>query len=218
MGVGRECLYNWPRVWTTDPQSSSLVIPRPSKEDHPMTRLLQTALLLLITCTPLFATTQPSNLFSARQTSSECADPPRNNCAFYADCLESRYHCGSDGYPIGYGQEFCEKFVDAQGELSARGQTWMLDVMRCLQRTLVPEATGSLAEVTCDSIEKKAFASHAPCYVESGLCWLPPTDWLAIVHIVGLETLVGSKDALIEALEAGGGCLAAYLFFLKHLG
>ena len=93
----------------------------------------------------------------------------------------------------------------------------MLDVMQCLQRTLVPDATGSAAGVTCDSIEKKAFASHAPCYVESGLCWPPPTDWLAIVNIVGLDTLIGSKDVLIESLEAGGGCLAAYLFFVKYL-
>ena len=205
-----------PNTWTTDPQSS-LGIPRASKAEHPMTRVLKTALLLLITFIPLFAATKPSNLFSGRQISPDCVNPPRDSCAFYADCLESRYHCGPDRYPIGYGQKFCEKFVDNQGELSARGKTWMLDVMQCLQTTLVPEATGGGAGVTCDSIEKKAFASHAPCYVESGLCWLPPTDWLAIVDIVGIDTLLGSKDALMESLEAGGGCLAAYSFFLKHL-
>jgi len=182
-----------------------------------MTRLLPMALLLLITFTPLFVATKPSSLFSTLPTSSECSNPPRDSCAFYADCLESRYHCGPDGYPIGYGQEFCEKYSDGREALSARGKTWMLDVMQCLQRTLVPEATGSAAGVTCDVIEKKAFASHASCYVHSGLCWLPPTDWLAIVHIVGIDTLVGSKDALVESLESGGGCLAAYLFFLKHL-
>jgi len=67
----------------------------------------------------------------------------------------------------------------------------MLDVMQCLQKTLVPEATGSGAGVTCDSIEKKAFASHRRCYVDSGFRRLPSTDWLAIVHIVGIDTLVG---------------------------
>ena len=176
-----------------------------------MTRLPQMA-VLLITFTPLFAATIPSNLFAAHQTSSECVNPPRDNCAFYADCLESRYHCGPDGYPIGYGQKFCEKYSDSREELSAQGQKWMLDVMQCLQRTLVLEATGSVAGVTCDSIEKKAFASHARCYVDNGLYGLPWTDWLAIVHIVGIDTLVSTLWRWVQAKY-----LAMYLFFLKHL-
>lgn len=36
-------------------------------------------------------------------SSNECSDPKPNTCNFYSDCLESRFHCGSSGYPIGYG-------------------------------------------------------------------------------------------------------------------
>ena len=75
----------------------------------------------------------------------------------------------------------------------------MLDVMQCLQKTLVPEAMGSAAGVTCESIEKKAFRSHGRCYVDSGFYGLPPTDWLAIVHIMGIDTLVGILWRRVDA-------------------
>ncbi|RDB27688.1 hypothetical protein Hypma_003254 [Hypsizygus marmoreus] len=154
---------------------------------------------------------------TSRVTSSICTNPPLDNCAFYADCLESQYHCGEAGYPIGYGEHFCEKFGAQRGELSERGQSWMLNTMHCLQTQLVPEATGATVGVTCDSLEKKAFESHAGCYVKNGLCTLPLTDWLAIVHIVGLKTLFESKEAFLATLEAEKGCLKAYLFFLGDL-
>jgi hypothetical protein len=88
----------------------------------------------------------------------------------------------------------------------------MLDTMQCLQNALVPEATGSGAGVTCDSIEEKAFGTHAECYVGSGLCMLPPSDWLAIVHIVQFKTLFENWDAFLATLETGGGCLEFYLY------
>ncbi|KAF8069041.1 hypothetical protein FPV67DRAFT_1102693 [Lyophyllum atratum] len=149
-------------------------------------------------------------------TPSICANPPLDSCAFYADCLESKYNCGLDGYPIGYGQHFCEKFRTDRTELSTAGQEWMLNTMLCLQRTLIPEAT-SAAGVTCASLEMKAFASHGRCYVESGLCTLPPTDWLAIVRIVEIKTVFASKDSLLATLSAGEGCLELYLFFIRNL-
>ncbi|KAF5379449.1 hypothetical protein D9615_006576 [Tricholomella constricta] len=152
----------------------------------------------------------------SRQTNNICTNPPRDSCAFYADCLESKYHCGPEGYPIGFGQSFCEKFSANRAELSTKGQTWMLDTMQCLQNELVPEATATTG-VTCRSLEKKAFASHAKCYVESGLCTLPPSDWLAIVEIVEIKTLFESKNSFLATLNAGKGCIKTYLFFLKEL-
>ncbi|KAG5643928.1 hypothetical protein DXG03_009336 [Asterophora parasitica] len=174
-------------------------------------------IILLILATSLTVNASPTSPLTSRQTSpSICTKPPRDSCAFYADCLESQYHCGANGYPIGYGQNFCEKFGARRAELSAKGQTWMLDTMQCLQRELVPEATSTVG-VTCTSLEKKAFASHAHCYVDSGLCALPPSDWAAIVAIVEFKTLFKSLDSFIATLKAGNGCLKAYLWFLAHL-
>jgi len=90
----------------------------------------------------------------------------------------------------------------------------MLNTMQCLQRVLVPEATGAPgAAATCDDLESKAFASHSTCYVDNGLCTLGPKDWAAIVEIVGVKTLFDSKEALLATLKTGVGCAEALAFF-----
>ncbi|KAG5634686.1 hypothetical protein H0H81_001098 [Sphagnurus paluster] len=146
---------------------------------------------------------------------STCANPPRDSCAFYSECVEAKYNCGPQGYPLGYGGHFCEKFGANRQKLSAKGQAWMVDTMQCLQRELIPEATGTAASATCASIQKKAFLSHARCYVDSGLCKLPPTDWVSIVQIVEIPTLFKNIDSFAATLNAAKGCLEAYLFFFK---
>ena len=35
-----------------------------------------------------------------------------NNCDFYRDCVETRANCGEDGYPLGYGYKYCQRFAD----------------------------------------------------------------------------------------------------------
>ncbi|KAJ7496798.1 hypothetical protein FB451DRAFT_1208836 [Mycena latifolia] len=149
--------------------------------------------------------------------SDECLHPPPNSCTFYADCLESRYHCGPTGYPLGYGQNYCNKFKTSRATLSARGQTWMLATMHCLQEALVPEAVGAPnATVNCAALEHKAFATHAGCYVQSGVCKLPPSDWGAVLEIVELKTLVDSWDAFKATLTAGTECLEFYAFLVEQ--
>jgi hypothetical protein len=32
------------------------------------------------------------------------------NCDFYTQCVEPKFQCGSDGYPLGYGNRYCNKF------------------------------------------------------------------------------------------------------------
>ncbi|KJA19585.1 hypothetical protein HYPSUDRAFT_168049 [Hypholoma sublateritium FD-334 SS-4] len=149
--------------------------------------------------------------------STQCSDPPRGQCTFYADCLESRYHCGPTGYPLSYGQVYCAKFAAAESTLSAPGQTWMLDTMACLQQTLVPEATGARgAAQTCAALREKAFDSHAACYVDSGLCALGVGEWAKIVRIIGVKTLVGSWSAVGETTRAAAGCLGQYSRWLRY--
>lgn len=79
-----------------------------------------------------------------------CTDPQRDNCSFYPVCVESRYHCGPSGYPIGYGLRYCEKFREERDKLSAEGQDWMLNTMLCLQRKLIPYAVGGSQNTTCE--------------------------------------------------------------------
>jgi len=146
----------------------------------------------------------------------ECSDPPLGQCSFYEDCLETQYHCGPNGYPIGYGLKYCEKFKLAHSTLSTQGQSWMMNTMKCLQYALVIEGTGGVGAVkTCNQLKNKAFDSHARCYLENGLCNLPPSDWKAIVDIVSLKTMFSSWKAMKETLEAAKGCLGFYSFLLQ---
>ncbi|KAJ7503076.1 hypothetical protein B0H11DRAFT_1987705 [Mycena galericulata] len=149
--------------------------------------------------------------------SEECLHPPPNSCSFYADCLESRYHCGPTGYPLGYGQKYCTEFQTHRATLSAEGQKWMLETMHCLQESLVPDAIGAAnASTTCAALEHKAFATHAGCYVRSGVCKLPPSDWGAVLEIVDIRTLFDSWDAFKATLTAGIECLEFYTFLVER--
>jgi hypothetical protein len=160
---------------------------------------------------------------TARQASSitpsECLDPQPNDCNFYAQCIESRYHCGPTGYPIGYGQYYCNKFVMDASLLSSKGQTWMTNVMLCLQQDLVPYALGAAQGFSdCQALQDFAFSTHPTCYVDSGLCALPVTDWEAIVEkIVGVTTLFDSWDAFKATVEAAGGCAEFYAWLVEHV-
>jgi hypothetical protein len=147
----------------------------------------------------------------------ECLHPPLDSCTFYADCLESRYHCGPTGYPLGYGQKYCSDFQTDRATLSSRGQTWMIATMHCLQEALIPDAVGAAnATESCAALEHKAFATHAGCYVRSGVCKLPVSDWYAVLEIVDIKTLYDSWDAFKATLGAGTECLEFYAFLVNR--
>ena len=143
----------------------------------------------------------------------ECSTPVRDSCTFYRDCLEDRYHCGPDGYPLSYGQPYCEKFTAAKSQLSDQGKEWVSDTMLCLQTALIPEATGAPSAVRgCDALKNKAFSNHTNCYVESGLCQLPPTDWWVISQTVGFWELVSSWQ---QSIPTAVNCLS-FIIWLER--
>lgn len=147
-----------------------------------------------------------------------CSNPVRGQCSFYEDCLETRYHCGAEGYPLGYGKKYCNKFNAAKDKFSQKGQVWMIDTMECLQKVLVPEATrpkemGKQGSSPCDKLREKAIDSHAKCYVQNGVCTLSVKDWLEIVKVIDLKALFEGWDVV---LETATGCLELYGFLLRN--
>jgi len=93
----------------------------------------------------------------------------------------------------------------------------MMNTMKCLQDTLIPEGTEGVGGVkTCNELRDKAFNSHAGCYLDNGLCTLPPSDWKAIVDIVSLKTMFSSWEAVKQTLEAAKGCLEFYIFLFSE--
>ena len=36
------------------------------------------------------------------------------NCDFYTQCVEPRFQCGTNGYPLAYGNRYCHRFKNEQ--------------------------------------------------------------------------------------------------------
>lgn len=137
-----------------------------------------------------------------------CAQPLQNNCDFYEKCLETKYQCGAEGYPVGYGGRFCRLFQKLQPDLSGPGQQWITDTMICLQRELIPEATGR-RKSNCKRIAKKALDSHVKCYVQNGFCDIKE-DYEKIGALIKdntVETRKSKWDGRLFLSKVGMGCV-----------
>ncbi len=75
----------------------------------------------------------------------------------------------------------------------------MQGVRDCLMtemEDILPSAEG------CSDVKQQAFDSHPTCYVESGLCSLPPTDWFLI-----FATIAPWDNDLRQVVVSGVSCL-----------
>ena len=36
------------------------------------------------------------------------------NCEFYTQCVEERFQCGTNGYPLAYGDKYCRRLKNKQ--------------------------------------------------------------------------------------------------------
>ena len=36
------------------------------------------------------------------------------NCGFYTRCVETKFQCGTNGYPLAYGDRYCRRFENKQ--------------------------------------------------------------------------------------------------------
>ena len=85
-------------------------------------------------------------------------------CDFYPQCLETKYHCGPKGYPIGYGFKYCSKFINFFDNFPPKGQEWIKKTLVCLKQALLKDFN------SCDQLYDTAFNSHPECYFKAGFC------------------------------------------------
>lgn len=148
-----------------------------------------------------------------REIANICRSPPANNCEFYAICLEARYQCGPQGYPLGFGERYCQAFAAARPRMSAAGQEWATKTMLCLQKALVPIASQA-SPTTCEKIKQVAYASHPGCYIQSGYCTLARSDLAIISDTVEPKDVIGSPEARQATLDTIAGCGQLYRGYL----
>lgn len=160
---------------------------------------------------PNKAFTSPNPL-AARQT---ICEKPTGVCGFYQFCLENKYRCGQSGYPLGYGEKYCDAFTANRNKFSAdRGRAWVDKTMLCLQQRLVPEAT--VLQSTCSAVKDKAFGVHASCYINGGMCGLYATDWLLIMKTVDIRDLFGKPESWVQILQTTAGCASLYKWMIDN--
>jgi hypothetical protein len=71
-----------------------------------------------------------------------------------------------------------------------------------------------LQTTTCSALKAYAFGTHADCYVKSGICTLPPTDWAKIIQTISITELFSSLDALKATFQAIKGCVGFYVWLI----
>jgi hypothetical protein len=126
-----------------------------------------------------------------------------HEATFYR-CAEETLHCGPDGYLIGYGARYAERFYrHTRPWMSPAGQRWLDATLVCLQVALRERID---AATSCADVRTLAFDSHPECYVDAGFCHLPPSDWLAVAATVdGRDWL--SRDAQRQLTTTASACL-----------
>lgn len=119
-------------------------------------------------------------------------------CEYYR-CREASARCGSEGYLMNYAYRYCQRFrLVVEGEMSPEGQAWFRRVRRCLVKALDAAEPGN----DCQSLEEEGFGSHPECYLETGFCDLPLSDWVRVFNSVDPNDL-----RFRELLTTGNGCV-----------
>jgi hypothetical protein len=124
--------------------------------------------------------------------------------ATFYDCAEQTLSCGPDGYLIGYGARYAERFYRyTRPWMSPTGKRWLDSTLVCLQEKLRERIDAS---TSCEDVRTIAFDSHPECYVESGFCELSLIDWFAVAATIdGRDWL--SQDALRQVTTTAHACL-----------
>lgn len=108
------------------------------------------------------------------------------SCDYYACVDQNRLSCGGQGYALGYGKKYCEKFSaidfpEAKTTLGAdifpgNGNVWRDNVRSCLQVNMEAWFAGD-AKKDCGSLRAFAFNSHPDCYTAGpSFCELTPDN------------------------------------------
>lgn len=119
--------------------------------------------------------------------------------------------CGDDGYLVGYGARYAERFyTETRPWMTSHGKAWIDEVLVCLQH----ELRDSIDETTsCEDIRTIAFDTHPVCYLEHGLCELPVWDVAKVLWTVDLADWL-SADAARQVASVAAGCGERYVQML----
>ena len=120
-------------------------------------------------------------------------------CNFYAQ-KASALHCSARNYLVRFGERYCREFERVEPYFTPYGQK----VLNCIRPCLIDAL--ERPELTCNSAQPIAFASHVKCYSQCGFCEMPPSDQVAIGAVVWREFFDPEFRAVMD--EVSRRCLA----------
>lgn len=127
-------------------------------------------------------------------------------CDFYT-CFENRRNCGTNGYMLGYGGKYCNKFGQHFNKFNEAGRNWIVCARKCLTKALIGSyQTSAPAGYRCDNITDYAFHTHVDCYVNCGFCHIWSTNKLALLSVYDLSDFL-ARRAITQVLEVAKKCV-----------
>ena len=122
----------------------------------------------------------------------------------YYVCLDGALGCGEGGYPLGFGGRYVRAYIeDIRPDMTPEGAAWLGRVGVCLQARLAASLDG---DPTCAEVWAAGFATHAPCYLETGWCELTIEDQIAVLGtITASDREIPEVQAAMRAVIDGCG-------------
>jgi hypothetical protein len=131
------------------------------------------------------------------------------SCDYYRCVEEERLSCGESGYPLGYGQRYCEilSAIDFPASLPglnqavhpADGNVWKSGVRSCLQEQM-DKFFAADPKPSCQDLRSFAFGSHPLCYTqEVSFCNLNVPSIVAVgLHIAPQDLLTAESQQQVR--------------------
>lgn len=103
------------------------------------------------------------------------------SCDYYL-CQEKKNNCGSKGYFLGFGYQYCSDSLKRLAlEISPRGKKWLETTATCLQKEIQEMDVESKS---CKEIKKAAIKGHDKCYSEISFCSLSFDEIKKILRMI----------------------------------
>ncbi|KAH7694639.1 Protein W01A8.8, partial [Aphelenchoides avenae] len=122
-----------------------------------------------------------------------CGAQSCDGCNAY-ECVEGQKQCGPEGYPLGYGLKYCNRFFepDVYDRYDEAGKKFIGCTKDCLIRKLQENVKQEPSE-TCDALADFAFNSHVDCYTGCGFCDICKNNKAALLHTYDLTDFFSTK-------------------------
>lgn len=148
-------------------------------------------------------------------SAAEVCQTSDSSCEYY-ECIESKVHCGEEGYPLRFGKKNCQKYLDQQSQSYEHVQVWYPKIRKCLQDAVDKMLQSPTGPSTCSELESAAFESHIGCYYNTGFCELNFMDKVQVINQTGADFFM--YDSIATGIKIENECSAIYKEKILGLG